>query len=317
MTRSVVSVFLVAMMILGASVVSGQEYPIKTIRIIPGEAGGGTDLAARLIAQGISGPLGQPVTVENRPSVIAIETVAKAPPDGYTLLLQGNVIWAQPLLRKVSYDPERDLSPITWATASPLVLVVHPSLPIKSVKQLIALAKARPGELNYSSGATGVPAHLAAELFKAMANVNIVRINYKGGAPAFNALITGEVQLTFGNAVPVAPYIKSGRLKGLAVTSAQPSALFPEIPTVAAAGLPGYESVTILGIFAPGGTPAAIINRLNQEIVRVLSMAEVKKRFLNEGLETVGSSPEQLAAAVKADTARIAKVIKDNRIRID
>jgi tripartite-type tricarboxylate transporter receptor subunit TctC len=313
--RFVAWMFLAGMMVLGTRMVSGQNYPSKPIRIVTAAPGSGNDFAARLMAPGLTGSLGQQVIVDNR-GIIAIETVAKAPPDGYTLLFYGTVLWLAPFLRdNVSYDPILDFSPVTWVTNSPNILVVHPSLPVKSVEALIALAKARPGELNYGSGSAGSTSHLAAELFKAMAGVNIVRIPYKGAAPALNDVIAGQVHLIFPSASSVMPYVKSGRLRALAVASAEPSALAPNLPTVAASGLPGYESASILGMFAPAGTPATIINRLNQEIERALNRTEVKQKLFNAGAEVVASSPERLAATVKSEMARLGKVIRDAGIR--
>ncbi len=318
LVRLVVWSFSVGIMVSTAGMAAGQSYPNKAVRIVTAEPGGANDFMARVIAQGLTGNWGQQVVVENRGGNVAIaaEFVAKAPPDGYTLLLYGSVIWIAPLLRNdMPYDPVRDLSPITLPVSSPAMLVVHPSLPVKSVKELIALAKARPGELNIATGITGSTSHLAAELFKAMAGVKAVSISYRGNGPAFNALIGGQVHMMFPTAGVATPHRNSGRLRALAVTSAQPSALFPGLPTVAASGVPGYESVSIVGTFAPARTPEAIINRLNQEIVRVLNTTDVKDRFLKVGVETVGSSPEQLAAMVKSDMARMGKLIRDAGIR--
>ncbi|MEK7877069.1 MAG: tripartite tricarboxylate transporter substrate-binding protein, partial [Pseudomonadota bacterium] len=260
---------------------------------------------------------GQQVIVENRggSGVIPIEIVAKALPDGYTLLVFGTTLWLLPLIQKVSYNPVSDFSPITLAAITPLLLVVHPSLPVKSITELIAWAKAKPGELNYASGISGSATHLPAELFKAMAGVNIVRVAYKGGGPALTALIGGEAQVMFATSSGAAPHVNSGRLRALAVTSAQPSRLFPDLPTVAAAGLPGYDAASIMCIFAPARTPAALINRLNQEIVRVLNKPDVKERFIKAGSEVVAGSPAQLAATMKSDMATMGKVIKDAGIR--
>lgn len=307
----------VGMMVPGAGVVCGQDYPSKPVRIVAPGGGGSSDLTARLIAQGLPAGLGQQVIVENRPSRIAAEFVSRAAPDGYTLLAAGATVWIGPLLEKTPYDPVRDFSPITWTMRMPNILVVHPSLPAKSVKELISLAKARPGELNYASGSTGSSTHLPAELFKAMAGINIVRVNYKGAGSAISALIAGEMQLMFGTAPSVAPHVKSGRLRALAATSAQPTELAPGLPTVAASGVPGYEAASIIGIFAPAGTSATIIHRLNQEIVRLLNRADVKERFLRAGGEVVGSSPEEFAVTVKSDIAKWGKVIKDAGIRAD
>ncbi|MBI3068912.1 MAG: tripartite tricarboxylate transporter substrate binding protein, partial [Betaproteobacteria bacterium] len=249
--------------------------------------------------------------------VIGAEMAAKSPPDGYTLLVAAGSFWIGPLLRDTPYDPVRDFSPISMVSRAPNVVAVHPSLPVKSVKELIALAKARPGVLNYSSGATGSSSHLSGELFKALAGVNIVRIPYKGTAPALNDLIAGQVHLMFPTASAVAPHLKSGRLRALGVTSAEPSVLFPGLPAVAAMGLSGYEAVSMTGIFAPAGTPATIINRLNREVVRVLNMADVKEKLFRLGVEPVGSSPEELAAKIKYEMTRLGKVIRDAGVRAD
>jgi tripartite-type tricarboxylate transporter receptor subunit TctC len=218
-------------------------------------------------------------------------------------------------MRDTLYDPLKSFSPITLAGNSPNVLVTHPSLPVRSLKELIALAKARPGELNYGSGSTGSPSHLAAELFKAMAGVNIVRIPYKGTGPAVNALVGGQVQLMFVSPTSVAPHVKAGRLRGLAVTAAQPSALAPGLPTVSGAGLTGYESTSSFGVLAPAYTPAAIINWLNQEIVQVLTGAEAKERLFSAGVEPVGNSADAFAALIKSDMAKWGKLIKAAGIR--
>lgn len=314
--RFVVWMISIAVMVLGVGAVHGQNYPNKPIRIVTSEIGGSSDFMARVIAQGISGPLGQPVITDNRGGgVIPGEIVAKASPDGYTLLFIGSSFWLLPLMRdKVPYDPVRDFSPITLASNQPNVLVVHPSVAAKSVRELISLAKDSTGVLNYGSGGAGTSAHLAAELFKSMAGVNIMRIPYKGQGPAINDLLGGRLQLIFASA-PVAAYVKAGRLRALAVTSAQPTALFPELPTVAAAGLPGYESAQLAGIFASAKVPARIINRLSQEAARFLRTAEAKQAFLNSGIEAVGSSPEEFAAKIKSEMARLGKLIKDVGIR--
>jgi len=292
-----------------------ESYPNNPIRIVTAAAGGGVDFVARLIAPGISGSLGEQVIVDNRGGaggIIAIETVARAPPDGYTLLLYSNGMWILPFLRKnVPYDPVRDFSPIILAVRSPNLIVVHPSLPVNSVKQLIALAKANPGALNYGTSGVGSANHLAGELFKAMAGVNVVHIAYRANITALTDLIAGQLQLAFPTAPAVAPYIRSGKLRALAVASTKPSALVPDLPTVAASGLPGYESEVTLAAFAPAKTSEAIVSRLNQEIGRFLSGADVKARLFNIGTEVAGSSPEQLSATMKSEMARMGKVIKD------
>ncbi len=316
--RSIAETVLVILTVLGAGTVCGQTYPTKPIRIVTSDPGAGNDFTARLIAQGLTVSLGKQVVVENRPAgVIPGEIVSKARPDGYTLLVYGNNLWIGQLLQNTPYDPVRDFSPITMISRAPNVLVVHPSVPANSVTELLALARSRPGELNYASGSIGSSSHLAAELFKHMGGVNMTWIPYKGGGPAMTALIGGQVQLSFGTAAAVAPHTKSGRLRALAVTSAQPSALLPGLPTIAASDLPGYESVAIYGIFAPAGTPESLINRLNREIVLVLNGADVKERLFNAGAEIVGGSPQEFAAAIKSDTIRVGKMIKDAGIRVD
>jgi tripartite-type tricarboxylate transporter receptor subunit TctC len=315
--RFVVWAFPVGIMTLSAIQACGQDYPNKPIRLIVSGIAGSSNFAARLIAQGLSGALGQQVVVDGREGgVIAAEIAARAQPDGYTLHLNGSALWLLPFMRsKVPYDPVRDFAPVTLAVSTPNVLVVHPSVPANSVMELIALARARPGELNCATGNSGTSNHLAAELFKAMAGVNIMRIPYKGAAPALNDLIGGQVQLMFGAAIAVAQHIQSGRLRALAVTTAQASALAPGLPTIAASGVPGYASVAIFGVLAPAQTPPALIGLLNREIVKVLHQADVKERFFNAGSEVVASTPEAFAAAIKSEMASLGKLIRDAGIR--
>ena len=312
LTFRLISILPIAALLLNAGPATAQTYPSKPIRMITAQAGGGADLAARLIAQGLTERMEQQVIVDNRGVVAVVgELVAKAPPDGYTLLLYAQALWLTPFLRdNVRYDPVKDFAPITLAVSQPSILVVHPSLPVKSVKELITLAKGRPGDLNYASAQDGSPAHMAAELFKSMAKAEIVRINYKGSAPAFNDLIGGQVQLMFAPVGGSVPHVKAGRLKALAVTSAKASPLLPGLPPVSAT-LPGYEATSPYGIFAPAGTPAAVIGRLNQEIARVLASTEVKERFLSLGVEVVGGSPAELAATVKAEMTKWGALIKE------
>ena len=315
---SVAWILLSGSMLLGANLVYGQDYPNRPIRIVTGGIGGTNDIVARLVAQELTSAWSQPVIVDNRPSgIVPAEIVSKAQPDGYTLIVIGNSFWTRPLLRKVPYDPVRDFSPIMLMINSPSILVVYPPLPVKSVKELIALAKSKPGELNFGSTGVGGPQHMGAELFKAMAGIDIVHVPYKGTAAVITALISGQVQILFSSALPVAPLIASGRLKALAVASAQPSAVAPGLPTVAASGLPGYELLSPQALFAPAKTPQVVIRRLNQEIVRILNRTESKERFLNGGVEVVGSSPEALAARVKSDMAKLSKLIKDAGIKVD
>ncbi len=308
-------IFAMGLIVAGASVVSGQDYPNKPVRIISPGPGGDTDFKARLVAQAMSGPLGQQVIVENRPAgVIPAQLVSKSPADGYTMLIAATSLWIGPFLEAAPYDPVTDFTPLTLMSTSPNILFVHPSLPVKSVKELIALAKARPGELNYGSGATGASTHLSPELFKSMAGLNIVRVRYTTGSQRVNALLGGEVQVQFESAA-VLPHVKTGKLRALAVTSAEPSALAPGLPTMAASGVPGYAWEGMNGMFVPAKTPAPIVARLNQEIVRALNNADVKARIFNAGEEVVGSSPEQFATAIKSEMARLGKVIKDAGLR--
>ncbi len=294
---------------LTAGPASGQAYPNKVVRIITAEPGGGYDFAARLVAQGLSGPLGQQIIIENRGGILA-ELVSKAPPDGYTFLVSGNDMWLQPFFHTTNYDPVRDFAPISLLNSSPTVLVVHPSLPVQSVAELIALAKSKPGKLNYGTGNAGSIGHLTTEKFAAATGIKIVRIPYKGGGPAMNALVGAQVDLIFGTGGTVAPHLAAGRLKPLAVTSAAPSALFPGVPAVAAT-LPGFESVGLVGILAPAQTPAPIIERWSQEIGRLLARSDVKERFFTSGVEAGGSTPEQFAGIIRADMASTGKLIKE------
>ncbi len=303
--------------VLFAGAAAAQNYPAKVIRMQTTEAGGYPDAVARLIAQGLSAGLGQQVIVENR-AIAAVDLVAKAPPDGYTLLFYTSVLWLAPFLRDgVTWDPLRDFAPVMLATNSPNIVVVHPSLPVKSIRELIALAKARPGELNYSTSSPGSSNHLGAELFRVMADVRIVRINYKGTGSALNSLAAGEVQLSFPSAGSAMPHWRAGRVRALAVTSAQPSALAPELPTVAAAGLPGYEATAYNGLLAPAKTPAAIIARLNQEAMQIIQRAEVRERIVNGGGEVAAGTPEEFAATIRIEMIRWGRLIREAAIRAE
>jgi tripartite-type tricarboxylate transporter receptor subunit TctC len=300
-----------------AGPVAAQDFPLRPLRLVASEAGGGGDFAARLIAQGLAGILGQPVVVENHGGgVIAGELVARAPADGHTLLLYGNTFWLLPLMRRtVPYDPLRDFAPVSLAARATNILVVQPSLPAKSVAELAALAKSNPGTLNYGSAAAGTINHLAAELFKYMAGIDLVRVPYRGTASVLNALLSGQVQLMFATSASVTPHVRAGRLRALAVTSLERSVLFPDLPTMAAAGLPGFESVSLHGVFAPANTPASVVNLLNGAIIRVLARNDVRERFLASGVETVAGPPADLTAAMKNEIARMGKVIRSAGIR--
>jgi tripartite-type tricarboxylate transporter receptor subunit TctC len=289
---------------------AGQQYPARAVRIVTAPAGGGNDFSARLVARGISPALGQQVVIDNRPTVLGPEIVAKAPADGYTLLLIGSSHWIGPLVDKVSYDPIRDFASVSLVDRTPVLLVVHPSLPVKSVRQLIALARAKPGELNVSSGATGSSNYLGAMLFNYLAKVDIVRINFKGSAPALTSVMSGETQLMFGSPGASMPHVAAGRLRALAVGGEKPSALAPGLPTMIQAGVPDYVSEAVHVVLAPAGTPAAIVSRLHQEIERYVQSPEGKSQFLKGGVEAAASTPEALTAMMKSEIATIGKVLR-------
>ena len=318
MLRTVSACISVCVTLAAADQAAAQSFPSKPLHIVTAGVGGGSDYTSRLIGQAITGPLGQPVIVDNRPSgVIPGETVAKAAPDGHTLLVTSNTLWLTPLLRNdVPCDPVRDFAPVSWTNTQPIILVVHPSLPVSNVKELIALAKAQPEKMNYSTGTVGTIGHLTGELFNIMAGTKITRVGYKSGGSETADLISGVVQMTFGSSASVLPQVKSGKLKIIAVASPNPTPLAPGVPTIGASGLPGFEtSGTITGIWAPAKTPAPVIARLNQEIVRYLKTPEARDRFVTQGAEAYGSTPDEFAAAIKADMARWGKIIKDLNIR--
>ncbi len=297
-----------------APVVWAQEnYPAKVVRIVTLAAGGGSDGVARLLAPLLTEGLGQQVIVENR-GAIAAEIVAKASADGYTLLVEGSPLWILPLFRSVSWDAVKDFAPIALAVSTPSVLVVHPSLPVKSVNALITLARAKPGQLNYAAGTLGANPHLAAELFKSLLSLNIVQVAYKGTGPGVIGLMGGEVELMFPNAGSALPHIKSGRLRALGVASLQPSALLPGVPAIAAT-VPGFESISPQGLLAPANVPTAIIHRLNRDLLRGLSRPEVKERFLNTGAEVAAGTPEAFSDKIKSDIVKFTALVKASRIR--
>jgi tripartite-type tricarboxylate transporter receptor subunit TctC len=312
MAKFVALLFSIAALFAGNA--HAQPWPTKPVRIVTAEPGTGNDLVARLIVSHLSNAFGQQFVVDNR-GLVAVDMVVKAAPDGYTLLSYGPPLWLTPLLRQVSYDPLRDFAPITLAGSSPNILAIHPSVPAQSVAELIALAKKRPAELNYSSSSTGASPHLAAELLKSMTGVNIVRVAYKGSSQALVALIGGQVHLMFPNAGTAAPHLKSTRLRALAVTTLEPSTLAPGLPTLSASGVPGYESASQFALLAPAGTPPALIERLNREMVAALRRPDVAERLFNSGVEVVAGTPAELAATMKAEMGKWGKVIKDAGIR--
>ena len=314
--RPLIRMFWAGVFVFVSGVVWGQDYPSKPIRIIAGGAGGASDFTARLIAQGISGPLGQSVTIDNRGGNQQLLLLSAAP-DGYTLLIAGNSLWIAPLLRKMPYDAVQDYSPISMASRTPNLLVVHPSVPAKSVRELIALAKARPGELNDSTGGVGGSGHLAGELFKTLANINIVAVPYASSSQEVAELVAGQVQLSLGaSPAQVMGQVKLGKLRALAVTTTGASPLAPGLPTVAAT-VPGYEAETSYGIFAPAKTSASVIHRLNLEIVRALTTTQSKERMFSNGFEVVGNSSEQYAGTIKSEIAKWSKVIKEGGIKVE
>ena len=314
-----IGVFLLAMLgVFGCSVTSAQQYPTKPIRLLTAEVGGGSDFTARLLSQRLTENLGQQIVVDNRTGGVIIGDLAsKAQPDGYTLMLYSSSLWLMPFMRsQVPYRMDQFAS-VVYISASPLILVVHPSVAVKSTEELIALAKAKPGDLNYASGPLGASPHLSGELFKYMTGTNIVHIPFKGVGLAVNDVIAGRVQIMFTSVGGAVPQIKAGRLRALAVTTSRPSPLLPGLPTVASAGLPGFESVSTNGLFTPAKTPTAIIERLNRETNTVLARPDMREKFAAVGMELIGGTPAQFDQFIKAETDRMSKVIIAARIRAE
>ena len=301
---------------------TAQNYPAKTVRLVsPFPPGGSVDVVGRIIAAKLTENLGQQFIVDNRSGAsgnIGMELVARSAPDGYTLVINTlPLVSNQFLMSRVPYDPVRDFVPISLVTSSPSLVTVHPSLPVRSVKQLIALARARPGELNYSAAGVGTNPHIAGELFNLLAGVNMVAVQFKGGGPADMAVIGGEVEITFGNISQQVGYINSGRLRALAVTSLKRSSALPDLPTVAEAGVPGYEFVTWHGILAPKGTPRPIVDLLNQHLKKVLTAPGEAKLWQERGLDVIASSPEEFAAHIEKEQKKWGKVIKERGIKAE
>ena len=299
------------------------QYPIKPIRLLsPYAAGGGSDSLARVIAQKLNESWGQPVIVDNRPSsggTLGAELVAKAAPDGYTLFVTPSaVITINPhLYAKLRYDPFKEFTPVIAATNSPFYMVVHPKVPANNVKEFIAYAKANPGKLNYGSSGNGSSAHLAGVLFGGLANVDLVHIPYKGAAPATVDLLAGHVQFRFSSVVPAVPHVRTGRLRGLGMSSAKRYTPMPEVPTIAEAGLPGYAVEAFYVVMAPAGTPRAIVEKLNAEITRRLKEPEVSARMAADGAEVIAASVADTAKMLRDDYNRWAKPVKDSGARAD
>jgi tripartite-type tricarboxylate transporter receptor subunit TctC len=302
-------------MMVAAGALHAQNFPNRLIRVVTTEVGGASDLATRIMAQALSVNLGQSAIVENR-GIIGVEIVSQATADGHVLLHYTSPLWIIPLFRaNTPWDPLRDFVPIALTVNSPNLLAVHPSLPVKTVPQLVALAKARPSALNYASSSSGSGNHLAAELFKSMTGTKIERIAFKGAGAAVNAVMGGQIDLMFPTAGSVTQIIKQGRLRALAVTSLEPSAVVPGLPTMAQAGVPGYESQSRTALFAPAKTPPAVIARIHAEVTRALNQAEVRERLFAAGLEVIASTPQEAVAVIKSEMARMGKLIDDAGLR--
>jgi tripartite-type tricarboxylate transporter receptor subunit TctC len=299
-----------------------QNYPVKPVRIIVGfPAGGPTDIVSRTLVPKLSASLGQTVLIDNRAGaggVIATEQVSKAAPDGYTLLMGtiGGIAVAMSLIPNRGYDTLRDLTPITQAVTVTNLLVVHPTVPAKNVKELLAIARARAGRLNYASSGNGTVTHLAGELFKLMGKVDIVHVPFKGGAPALIALISGEVDMSYENSLVVTPHVKAGKVRAIAVTGSKRSQLMPDLPTIGES-LPGYSASGWYGLFAPAATPKPIISRLHAEAVKALRMPDVVRTLSSQGAEPVGNSPEEFRAFVKSEIDKWANLVKVARMKTD
>ncbi len=303
---------------LGIAGANAQGYPVKPIRlIVPLAPGGGNDTIARMIGQKIQGPLGQSIVIENRPGaggLLGADLASKAPPDGYTLLL-GNAAQlsiipnVQP---KMPYSPTKDFAPVSLIASAPLLVVVHPSMPVRTVKQFIALARARPGELNYASNGVGSTTHYATELFKMMTKTRMEHIPYKGLSLAMVDLVSGRVDLMFSSSVAMLPNVKEGKLRAIAMTGAKRSQAIPDVPTVAESGVPDYEVGSWYGILAPAGTPRPIVERLNREIVATVKSKELQDRLIEEAVIPIGSTPEEFSKYIEKELARAAKVIKES-----
>jgi tripartite-type tricarboxylate transporter receptor subunit TctC len=306
-----------------AAPVSAQEYPVKPVRfVIAFSPAGPSDILTRIVGSKLAESMGQVFIFDNRPGAggnLAGEIVAKAPPDGYTLLMGNNSILATnaSLYKNMSFDPVKDLAPVALLASQPNILVVHPSLPVRSVRELIAFAKAHPGQLNYASSGSGAAAHLAAELFKSMAGVEMVHIPYKGASPALIDMLAGQCQVMFATALSVQPYLQSNRLRPLAVSTAKRARIMPNLPTVAEAGVPGFEATTWHGVVSTAGTPPAVINKLNAEINKVLKLPDVNATLTRQGAEVLGGTPQEFAAYIKAEIPKWAKVVKASGAKPD
>jgi len=322
MIRSFAWLAALAVGALAAVPVAAQDYPSKPIRIIvPFAAGGPADIYARFVGQRLSETLGQPVVIEDRPgagSVIGTDAVAKSAPDGYTLLMMSNTHTVnESLIPNKPYQLMRDFVAVAPVNYSDLVLVVHPSVPVNSLKELIDLAKSQPKGLNYASSGPGTPYHMAGELFKAMAGVDIVHVPYKGSSGARTDVLGGQVQMMFDAITTMAPNVRTGKLKGLGTTGKTRSSVLPEVPTVSEAGVPGYEAVIWLGIMAPAGTPKPIVDKLNAEITKIVNRPDVKEAWSKQGAEPMAMTPAEFARFMNEDIEKWAKVVKISGAKVD
>ena len=315
--------FLLLPLLAGAGPLFAQAYPAKPIKlVVPFPPGGPLDLAGRAIGQKLQEAWGQPVVIENRPGAggnIGADAVAKSAPDGYTLVMGALSTHAvnPHLFAKMPYDALKDFAPVTLVAVTPNVLVLNPAVPAANVRELVALAKASPGKLSFASGSNGSAGHLAGELFKTLAGIDIVHVPYKGGAPAMQDLLGGQVQFMFDNLANSTAQLKAGKLKAFAVTTARRSAFAPELPTMAEAGVPGFDISTWYGILAPAGTPPDIVKKLNAEIVRILATEDIRDKLKAQGAEPSPTSPEEFAAFIRAEWTKYAKIVKDSGAKVD
>jgi tripartite-type tricarboxylate transporter receptor subunit TctC len=305
-----------------AFAVAAQDYPAKPVRIVvPFPAGGTTDILTRAIGQKLSEEWKQPVIVDNRPGAganIGAEHAVKSPPDGYTLLMASTIHSINPsLYAKLGYDPLKDFTPITLVAETAQVLVVHPTVPAASVKELVSLLKARPGQLNYSSAGNGSQPHLAAELFKAMTGTSMAHVPYKGGPQAMTDLLAGQVQASFATAPSAVPHVKSGKIRALGVSTSKRIPALPEVPTIAEAGVPGYEASGFFGLVGPAGLPRALVERINAAVVRIVKEPAMAKHLSEQGADPVTSTPQEYAKLIREEVAKWGKVVKDSGAKID
>ena len=287
-----------------------DKYPTRPVRIVTSTPGGGNDFLARIVAPPLGSVMGQQIIVDNRPSRLVGGIAARSTPDGYTLVVGGSTMQYSPLMEKMDYNAITDFTPVSLLERSPNVLVVNPSLKVSNVGELVALARAKPGVLNYGTGASGASLHLAGELFMIATNTKLARVPYKATGPAVLGLLTNEVQLVFATAGAVVPHLKDGKLKALGVTTAQPTPLVPGIPTIAQQGVPGFELVTIGFMLAPAKTPQSIVKRLNQHVVKLMQQSDVKGRLAGGGSEGISSSPEELGRIMREDDMRMRKLFR-------